>query len=100
MSYGRRSPPNIRGDGSGGSKTGYDTITERVEQTETGYSVTIQSTRGTEVRDSDDVRLTAHYDDLNELEVDKDRLCGAVESIMDARRSHQPDREGDSGARE
>lgn len=43
-----------------------DPVKKRVEQTETGVTVTLKSKRGTETNDRDSVKVQAHYDDAEE----------------------------------
>jgi len=66
--------------------------TKRVEQTEHGYQVTIESKRGTGTRDQDKVRMQARtegYPDSNMLlKMERD-----VTDLMEERRQHQPDAE-------
>lgn len=73
--------------------TDYDTQ-KKVEETDVGYRATIKSKRGTGTRDQDEVRIesrTETYPDptlLTKMEDD-------VRQLMDARRSHDPDGDGD-----
>ena len=69
----------------------YDT-TEKVERTDKGYRVTIESTRGTGTRDQDKVKVEMRTESkpsstmMHSLEKD-------VKSVMNERRSHSPDME-------
>jgi len=72
----------------------YDT-TEKVERTDVGFRLTIESTRGTGTRDQDKVKAelrTESMPDPSEIEaVEKD-----VMDAMTTLRAHQPDEsEGD-----
>lgn len=71
----------------------YDT-TEKVERTDKGYRVTVESTRGTGTRDQDKVKIelrTEEYPDSKELIA----LNEDVKSLMNRRRNHQPDEDDD-----
>lgn len=70
--------------------TEHDT-TEKVEQTETGYELSIRSKRGTGTRDEDTVKAKAKTATLEELEEERERLNAVVRDAMNMRRSHQPD---------
>lgn len=69
----------------------YDT-TEKVERTDTGYRLTVESTRGTGTRDQDKVKLEARTEEPPARR-DIDLLCGTVEEVMNRRREHTPDEE-------
>lgn len=69
--------------------------TEKIEETETGYSATIKSTRGTGTRDQDKVEITAKTETLSQLEDELPRLEASVKASMKNRRAHQPDSEGE-----
>lgn len=65
--------------------------TEKIEEVETGYRMRIKSTRGSGTRDSDEVRLTAKTETLEELRQQTPQLHGLVTTVMNNRRAHQPD---------
>lgn len=71
----------------------YDT-TEKVERTDRGYRLTVESTRGTGTRDQDSVKLEARTEDHPE-QADIEAMIHDVAYIMNQRRAHQPD--GDDG---
>jgi len=71
-------------------------VRETVEQIETGYRLTIKSTRGTGTRDQDEVRATAKTETLEELEDQRVTLRQAVLREMGVLRGFQPDGEGDA----
>lgn len=73
-------------------KEEYDT-TEKVEQTETGYRLTIESTRGTGTRDQDKVSITGKAETLEKLNEQRTAMRTAVEVEMKQRRMHKPDKE-------
>lgn len=70
----------------------YDT-TERVEQTERGYRLIIESKRGNDVRDQDTVEGQARTETLQQLEDEKPELIETVTSTMNELRENQPDSE-------
>ena len=72
------------------SNNDFDT-TEKVERTDTGYRLTVDSCRGTGTRDQDTVKLEARTETLEELIMERNVVVEAVESIMEERRAHQPD---------
>lgn len=74
--------------------TDYDTR-EKVEKTDTGYRLTVESTRGTGTRDQDTVKAVARSEKLHELIEQRNAVTETVASCMNARRSHQPDAEED-----
>lgn len=67
--------------------------TEKVEQTETGYRLTVKSKRGTGTRDEDTVSVTAKTETLEELEQQAPRLEAVVKAEMDNRRAHRTESE-------
>lgn len=66
-----------------------DTV-ERHEHVDIGFSIAIKSKRGTGTRDQDEVKMTVEMEDRPTSEQLKN-LSKHVESVMDARRSHDPD---------
>jgi hypothetical protein len=71
----------------------YDT-TEKVERTDRGYRLTVESTRGTGTRDQDKVKAelrTEEQPTASEI----GNLVADVRMAMDQRRAHQPDEESD-----
>jgi hypothetical protein len=68
----------------------FDT-TEKVERTDIGYRLTVESTRGTGTRDQDKVKAESRTETLQELAEDRESLCRMVEATMARRRKHQPD---------
>jgi len=70
--------------------TEYDT-TEKIERTDTGYRLTVESTRGTGTRDQDKVKLEARTETREQLEVERETLIGTVVSTMRELRTVQPD---------
>lgn len=67
--------------------------TEQIEQTETGYRLTVKSKRGTETRDEDTVTVSAKTETLEQLEDESPRVHATVSAMMDNRKAHQPDGE-------
>lgn len=74
----------------------YDT-TEKVERTDRGYRLTVESTRGTGTRDQDKVKAELRTEEPPSEE-DKRVLCRDVKRVMNRRRRHQPDEDGDTDA--
>lgn len=70
----------------------YDT-TEKVEQTEHGYRLTIESTRGTGTRDQDKVKVEGKAETWEELNSKRSAMRTAVQVEMNQRRMHHPDQE-------
>jgi len=71
----------------------YDT-TEKIERTDTGYRVTVESTRGTGTRDQDKVKVEARTEDEPGSDM-LESLANKVRFVMSKRRAHQPDGDGD-----
>jgi len=67
---------------------------ETVEETRTGYHVEVESKRGTGTRDQDKVRVEGWYEDRPAASTLL-ALVEDVEQLMNERRAHQPDTEGD-----
>lgn len=65
--------------------------TEKVEQTETGYRLTIESKRGTGTRDQDKVSITGKTETLAKLMEQREAMRTAVIVEMKQQRLHQPD---------
>lgn len=70
----------------------YDT-TEKVEQTEHGFRLTIESTRGTGTRDQDKVKVEGKAETWDELNGKRTAMRTAVEVEMKHRRRDHPDQE-------
>lgn len=70
--------------------------TEKVEQTETGYRMTISSKRGTGTRDQDEVSLTAKTETLDKLMSQRSAIRTAVTVELNQLRLNQPDNEEES----
>lgn len=73
----------------------YDT-TEKIEETETGYRMTVSCKRGMGTRDQDKVKATAKAESLGELVSDSLTLHEEVEEAMESLRGIQSDEEGDA----
>jgi len=71
----------------------YDT-TEKVERTDRGYRLSVESTRGTGTRDQDKVKAELRTEEHPTLD-DLQELLGDVEIAMESRRAHQPDEGSD-----
>jgi len=72
----------------------YDT-TEKVERTDTGYRMTVESTRGTGTRDQDKVKAEARTETLQQLKEEKPRVLDSVTDALFKLRGVQPDEEGE-----
>jgi hypothetical protein len=72
----------------------YDT-TEKVEQTETGFRLVIESTRGTGTRDQDKVKVEGKAETWEKLNSHRTAMRTAVEVEMNQRRMHKPDKESE-----
>ena len=70
----------------------YDT-TEKVEQTEYGFRLTIESTRGTGTRDQDKVKVEGKAETWEKLDEQRLAMRDAVRLEMNQRRLHKPDQE-------
>lgn len=70
----------------------YDT-TEKVERTDVGYRLSIESTRGTGTRDQDKVKVEARTETIQELVDQREALRVGVENTMNEIRANQPDEE-------
>jgi hypothetical protein len=68
--------------------------TRRIEETETGYRLTVKSTRGTGTRDQDKVSLVAKTESLPDPATVTD-VCDRVRNAMNQRRAHEPDSGGE-----
>lgn len=66
---------------------------EVVEEVQTGYRLSISSTRGTGTRDQDEVKMVGKAETLEELEESRERMRAIVTEEMNNRRFHQPDSE-------
>ena len=69
----------------------YDT-TQRVERSDTGFELRVESTRGTGTRDQDTVRAELKQESVP-TEAEVATVTDRVEQAMDERRAHQPDAE-------
>jgi len=67
--------------------------TEKVEQTEYGYRLTIESTRGTGTRDQDKVKVEGKAETWDELNSKRSAMRTAVQVEMKQQRMHRPDQE-------
>jgi len=65
-----------------------------VEETETGYRLTVKSTRGTGTRDQDKVSLVAKTESLPDPATVTE-VCDRVRNAMNQRRAHEPDSGGE-----
>lgn len=67
----------------------YDT-TEKVERTDKGFRLTVESTRGTGTRDQDKVKAEMRTEEMpNPHEIDD--VTAQVKATMSDLREHQPD---------
>lgn len=73
--------------------TDYDT-TERVERTDRGYRLSIESTRGTGTRDQDKVKAELRTE-TPAGPTERAELLEHVTMAMEQRRNHNPDESGD-----
>lgn len=71
----------------------YDT-TEKVERTDRGFRLTVESTRGTGTRDQDKVKAELRTEEYPEYE-EYDTVVSDVKKTMSTLRDHQPDGGGD-----
>lgn len=69
----------------------YDT-TEKVEETEHGFRLSVTSTRGTGTRDQDKVSMTAKTETYPDATV-REKVCRDVIDAMNTVRQNQPDAE-------
>lgn len=69
-----------------------DTQTTEVEELETGYKLSVKSTRGAGTRDVDEVRLTAFVTNYPDAAL-REKMVQDSNDIMEAKRAHQPDGE-------
>ena len=67
--------------------------TEKVERTETGYRLSVESTRGTGTRDQDKVKVEARTQTLRQLMDEKREIEEAVRETLGDVRGFQPDEE-------
>jgi len=70
----------------------YDT-TEKIERTDRGYRLTVETTRGSGTRDQDKVKLEARTETLQQLKEEKPRLLDSVTDAIYKLRANQPDSE-------
>ena len=73
--------------------TDYDT-TEKIERTDKGYRLIVESKRGTGTRDQDKVQAELRTESPPGPE-EIDTLLEDVRHCMDQRRHHQPDEDDD-----
>ena len=71
----------------------FDT-TEKVERTDKGYRLTVESTRGTGTRDQDTVKAELRTE-TPPGPTDRAEMLEHVSMAMEQRRSHQPDAESE-----
>ena len=67
--------------------------TEKIERTDTGYRLTIESTRGTGTRDQDKVKVEGRAETWEKLNAQRTAMRSAVTTEMNQRRLHHPDEE-------
>jgi hypothetical protein len=70
-------------------------VTEKVERTDTGFRLTVESTRGTGTRDQDKVKAELRTEDRPDDRTRREILT-KVKRSMRTLRAHQPDEDGDS----
>lgn len=73
--------------------TEYDT-TEKLERTDHGYRLTVESTRGNGTRDQDKVKAELRTE-THPSEETIIRVCEDVKQVMEFRRGHDPDGDDD-----
>lgn len=61
-----------------------------IEETHEGVTVQMETKRGSGTRDSDKVKLTAHFDDVEHAKEETGSMKEALEMYADAARSVQP----------
>lgn len=71
----------------------YDT-TEKIERTDVGFRVTVESTRGTGTRDQDKVKCELRTESLPTVP-EWEWMNEQVTNLMDKRRAHRPDGDDD-----
>lgn len=71
-------------------------VTEKVERTDVGFRLTVESTRGTGTRDQDKVKAELRTEDRPEDRVRREILAD-VRNSMRTLRKHQPDEEDGDG---
>lgn len=71
-----------------------DTTTEKIEKTETGFTFTVKSKRGTGTNDRDEVKAEQRTEH-RPTEVERKQLLSDVKDAMTRLRSHQPDESED-----
>lgn len=69
-------------------------VTEKVERTDTGFRLTVESTRGTGTRDQDKVKAELRTETLQEALTREESVRDTVKRLMEERRKHQPDEDG------
>lgn len=74
--------------------TDYDT-TEKLERTDRGYRLTVESTRGTGTRDQDKVKCELRTESIPDQEEIQAVLFDVKDSMQELRK-HQPDEESDN----
>lgn len=74
--------------------TDYDT-TQKLERTDRGFRFTIESTRGTGTRDQDKIKAELRTEDIPDFSRLME-LNNKITDVMNARRTHHPDEDGDS----
>lgn len=70
-------------------------VTEKVERTDVGFRLTVESTRGTGTRDQDKVKAEARTETRYELEAARKDLRDSVMATLSSLRAHQPDEDGE-----
>lgn len=74
----------------------YDTA-EKVEHTEKGYRLTVESKRGTGTRDQDKVSASLKTESLAEIVEERPAMVTTVVNTMSELRGFQPDETDDEG---
>jgi len=69
--------------------------TEKVERTDVGYRLTVESTRGTGPRDQDKIKMEARTETYPEPATMND-MVNDIGQLMKKRRMHQPDEDPDN----
>lgn len=73
--------------------TDYDT-TEKLERTDVGFRLSVESTRGTGTRDEDKVKAELRTEEPPTIDRAL-RMASNVQDVMTDLRAHQPDEDGD-----
>ncbi len=68
---------------------------EIIKRREEGFSVSMKAKRGTGTNDRDTVKVTGHFDDVDELIRRRADMAEALEMYADAARNVQPETEAE-----